>query len=737
MKNRKRGNVKTHAIVSLAVVLVVTIVLGVLGVTGMPLDSRGLYRLMPWLPTTDAEAWPNTLPLGLDLRGGVYVEYSAARPEDTEASFDDLMTGTISVIQARLTDKGYAESTVQRIGTDGLRVEIPDVTDPNAILDLIGTPAKLEFRSPTGETFMDGSMVELAQPAYQDGEYVIQFKLNDEGSQIFAEMTAANIGSAISIYLDDALLIAPTVQSAITGGEGVINGMGSLENAQTVAAQIQSGALPLVLTQQKVDTVSATLGDDALSTSVLAAVIGILLVMVVMLVRYRLNGAVASWALVIYIITLFLLIAVVPGIQLTLPGLAGIVLGIGMAVDANVIIFERFNEELQAGRSLKASVRAGFKNAMSAIVDANITTLIAALVLMFFGTGAIQGFAKTLLLSVITSMFTAVIVTRFLMKRIVALKDWNVKLFTNPEKKQSKFNVKNLSKTCAIVSAGVMLLAVALTAIGSGINLGIDFAGGLSMQYNLGAEAVQSDVENVLRAMNVGEFTVTVQGANKDEVLVRIKAVDEDGVQGLQEEFEAAMAEKYPSISSVGDVNYVGPVAGDTLVKNAIYSVLIAAVLMLIYIAWRFDFNSGVAAVIGLLHDVLMMLAFMVILRNFVQMNSSFIAAMLTIVGYSINNTIVIFDRIRENARKLPGAMARAEVVNISVKESLGRTINTTLTTLITICALYILGVSSIKEFALPIIVGIVSGVYSANMINGYVWAYLEERKNAPKAKKA
>jgi len=737
MKNRKRGNVKTHAIVSLAVVLVLTIVLGVLGVTGMPLDSRGLYRLMPWLPTTDAEAWPNTLPLGLDLRGGVYVEYSAARPEDTEASFDDLMTGTISVIQARLTDKGYAESTVQRIGGDGLRVEIPDVTDPNAILDLIGTPAKLEFRDPSGVTFMDGAMVELAQPAYQDGEYVIQFKLNDEGSKVFAEMTAANIGKTLSIYLDDALLIAPTVQTAITGGEGVINGMGSLENAQTVAAQIQSGALPLVLTQQKVDTVSATLGDDALSSSVLAAIIGILLVMVIMFVRYRLNGAVASWALVIYIITLFLLIAVVPGIQLTLPGLAGIVLGIGMAVDANVIIFERFNEELRAGRSLKASVRAGFKNAMSAILDANVTTLIAALVLMFFGTGAIQGFAKTLLLSVITSMFSAVVVTRFLMKRIVALKDWNNNLFSNTEKKQSKIQIKNLSKTCAIISAGVMLLAVALSVIGLGINLGIDFAGGLSMQYNLGAEAVQSDVENVLRTMNVGEFAVTVQGANKDEVNVRIKAVDEDGVQGLQAEFEAAMAEKYPNISSVGDVNYVGPVAGETLVKNAIYSVLIAAVLMLIYIAWRFDFNSGVAAVIGLLHDVLMMLAFMVILRNFVQMNSSFIAAMLTIVGYSINNTIVIFDRIRENARKLPGTTARAEVVNISVKESLGRTINTTLTTLITIGALYILGVASIKEFALPIIIGIVSGAYSANMINGYVWAFLEERKNAPKAKKA
>ena len=424
-------NAKTKAIIALSIVCVLTIVCGILGVTGMPLDSRGLYKLLPWLPTTNADAWPSTLPLGLDLRGGVYVEYSAAKPENSDASFDSLIEGTITVIQTRLTDRGYAESTVQRIGGDGIRVEIPDVTDPNAILDLIGTPAKLEFRDPNGVTFMDGSMVQLAGVALQDGEYVISFQLNDEGAAIFAEKTAEFIGRNIGIYLDDAQLINPTVQSVITGGSGVINGMGSLERAQTIAAQIQSGALPLVLTQQKVDTVSATLGDDALSTSVLAAIIGILLVMVVMIVRYRLNGIVASWALVIYIILLFFLIAVIPGIQLTLPGLAGIVLGIGMAVDANVIIYERFNEEVRAGKPLKASVRAGFKNAMSAILDANVTTLIASIVLMYFGTGSIQGFAKTLLLSVITSMFTAIVVTRFLMKRIVALNNWDVKLFTS------------------------------------------------------------------------------------------------------------------------------------------------------------------------------------------------------------------------------------------------------------------------------------------------------------------
>ena len=429
--NRKRGNGKTRSIIALSIVLVLTIVIGVIAVTGMPLDGRGLYKLKSWLPTTNAENWPTTLSLGLDLRGGVYVEYSAARPENSEANFDSLMEGTIGVIQQRLTDKGYAESTVQRIGTDGIRVEIPDVTDPAAVLDLIGSPAQLEFRTPSGETFMTGDMVETATVAYQDGEYVVAFKLNDEGSKIFAEKTAEYLNQSIAIYLDGVQLINPRVQSVITGGSGIINGMDGEENAKTIAAKIQSGALPLVLTQQKVDTVSATLGDNALSTSVLAAMIGILLVMLVMIVRYRLNGVIASWALVIYIITLFFLIAVIPGIQLTLPGLAGIVLGIGMAVDANVIIFERFKEEIRAGKSLKASVRMGFKNAMSAILDANVTTLIASLVLLWYGTGSIQGFAKTLLLSVVTSMFTAIVVTRFLMKNVVNLGGLDVKLFTS------------------------------------------------------------------------------------------------------------------------------------------------------------------------------------------------------------------------------------------------------------------------------------------------------------------
>ena len=297
--------------------------------------------------------------------------------------------------------------------------------------------------------------------------------------------------------------------------------------------------------------------------------------------------------------------------------------------------------------------------------------------------------------------------------------------------------IKNYSKQCLMISAGIMVLALLLSLFGMGINVGIDFSGGMSMQYTMGEAVTQSDIEGVLNGIGLKDYAVSVQGTGKDSINIRIKAIDEDGVQGVQASITEALQAKYPNAAIYGDVNYVGPVAGATLLRNAFLSVLIAALCMLIYIAIRFDFNSGAAAVLGLVHDVLIMLYFMVILRSLVQMNSSFIAAMLTIVGYSINNTIIIFDRIRENARKMPSSTPRVDVVNRSIKECLGRTINTTLTTLVTIVCLYIFGVSSIREFALPIIVGIISGVYSANMINGYVWAFLEEKKRAKKAAKA
>lgn len=290
--------------------------------------------------------------------------------------------------------------------------------------------------------------------------------------------------------------------------------------------------------------------------------------------------------------------------------------------------------------------------------------------------------------------------------------------------------IKNRSKICLCISCAIMVIALVLSLCGRGINMGLDFTGGMSMQYKMGGAYEQADIEAILNSMNLGAYTITGQGS--DEIIIRINEVDQDNVNAVQTDFEKVLFEKYTAAERTGDMNYVGPVAGKTLVQNAVTSVLIAAALMLVYIAIRFDLNSGLAAVFGLVHDVLMMLSFMVILRSFVQMNSSFIAAALTIVGYSINNTIVIFDRIRENARKMP-TDARAVVVNKSVRECLGRTLTTTATTLITIIALFILGVGSIREFALPIIIGIISGVYSANMINGYIWAALEEKKRAGK----
>ena len=424
---------KSSARLTLAVILLLTAVLAIVGVTGIP--AVGLKN---WLPTADAENWPEALPLGLDLRGGVYVEYSAARPDDGDTDFAYLLDNTMSVIRARLGDKGYSEATVQRLGDDGIRVEIPDVTDTATVLELIGEPALLEFTTPDGTVFMTGDAVSSAEPAVSQsadslGEYVINLKLNKSGTELFREMTTRYVGQILYILLDGEVLLAPQVREPISGGTCTISGMADHEEAAKISAQIQSGALPLVLTQQKVDTVSATLGDDALSTSVLAAMIGMVIIMALLIWRYRMNGLVAAWALVIYIILLFLLIYLVPGIQLTLSGLAGIVLGIGMAVDANVIIFERFNEEVRRGRSLKAAVRTGFKNASSAVLDGNITTLIAAGVLLVFGTGTIRGFGMTLGLSVLVSMFTAVFVTRILLKNLVAAKRWQPAAFTSGE----------------------------------------------------------------------------------------------------------------------------------------------------------------------------------------------------------------------------------------------------------------------------------------------------------------
>lgn len=415
---------KTRCAVNMIVVVILLAAFGALAIFGLNIGALEIKPLVEGISQ------------GLDLRGGVSAVYEAQ--DEGQSDFASLLSGTMAVLRNRLTNQGFTEATVTQQGTNRIRIEIPDVDDPNEILNIIGQPAHLEFKTADGETIMDGSAVVSAEMGYLDGQPVVQFTLNDEGAAAFATATAENVGSTISIELDGEVISAPTVNQAITGGQGYIEGNFTAESAQQLAMLIQSGALPLDIEQIEVRTISATLGEDALSTSMTAAVIGVLLVIVFMLVIYRLPGVMASLALLIYILIDLFLLAVIPGVQLTLPGIAGIVLSIGMAVDANVIIFERMKEEMRAGKTVRASVESGFKRAFSAILDSNITTIIAGLVLMIFGAGTIKGFAITLTIGVVCSMFTAIVVTRFLLRQMVGLNFTNHRLYGVRDAKEGR-----------------------------------------------------------------------------------------------------------------------------------------------------------------------------------------------------------------------------------------------------------------------------------------------------------
>lgn len=414
----KKSN-KTSSLVKLVVYLLVVCVAGYLCLNGFGQGFMIKYM----------KPWTEAISLGLDLRGGVYTVYEAK--DDGEGDFGVKLDSTISVLAGRLTRQGFTEATVTQQGDDRIRIEIPDVQDPNEILTIIGTPAHLTFVDASGNVVLEGEHVKMAAAAQdQNGTPCVAFELDDEGAKAFAEATAANIGRAISIYLDDELVSAPTVQSVIAGGEGQITSDGmTVDEAKNLAMLIQSGALPLDIEQIEVSAISATLGDEALERAIFAGMIGVLLVMLFMVFRYRLCGVVADLALVGYIITVVFLLAVT-GAQLTLPGVAGIVLGIGMAVDANVIIYERIKEEVRLGRPMVSAIKKGFSNALSAIIDSNITTIIAAVVLYFFGTGSIRGFALTLGIGIVTSLVFAVFVTQMLLNCFVKLFGGNEKLYT-------------------------------------------------------------------------------------------------------------------------------------------------------------------------------------------------------------------------------------------------------------------------------------------------------------------
>ena len=416
-KHAKAKNLRARALVSLVAIIVVVAVCAYLGLCGF-----GKGTMINYL-----KPWGDAISLGLDLRGGVYTVYQAENNGDPD--FDTNMESTVSILTSRLTRQGFTEATVTRQGSDRIRVEIPNVSDPNQILTIIGTPAQLYFVDESGNNLMEGAMVKNAQAAQdQDGKPCIAFELTDEGAKIFAEATAANLGKTISITLDGETISRATVNTVIAGGKGEITGNFTADEAKNLATLILSGALPLNLTQLEVSAISATLGVEALDRAIQAGIIGVALVMLFMLFRYRLCGLVADIALTIYIMIVVLLLALT-GAQLTLPGVAGIILGIGMAVDANVVIFERIREEVKNGRPIGSAVRKGFSNALSAIIDSNVTTIIAAVVLYAFGTGSVRGFALTLGIGVATSLVTAVFVTHKLLDIFADLGIKNQKLY--------------------------------------------------------------------------------------------------------------------------------------------------------------------------------------------------------------------------------------------------------------------------------------------------------------------
>ena len=416
-KHAKAKNLRVRALVSLVAIVVVVAVCAYLGLFGF-----GKGTMINYL-----KPWGDAISLGLDLRGGVYTVYQAENNGDPD--FDTKMESTVSILTSRLTRQGFTEATVTRQGSDRIRVEIPNVSDPNQILTIIGTPAQLYFVDESGNNLMEGGMVKNAQAAQdQDGKPCIAFELTDEGAKIFAEATAANLGKTISITLDGETISRATVNTVIAGGKGEITGNFTADEAKNLATLILSGALPLNLTQLEVSAISATLGVEALDRAIQAGIIGVALVMLFMLFRYRLCGLVADIALTIYIMIVVLLLALT-GAQLTLPGVAGIILGIGMAVDANVVIFERIREEVKNGRPIGSAVRKGFSNALSAIIDSNVTTIIAAVVLYAFGTGSVRGFALTLGIGVATSLVTAVFVTHKLLDIFADLGIKNQKLY--------------------------------------------------------------------------------------------------------------------------------------------------------------------------------------------------------------------------------------------------------------------------------------------------------------------
>ena len=682
-----------------------------------------------------------SIPLGLDLSGGVSITYQVV---DENPSAED-MSDTIYKLQKRV-DSYSTEASVYQVGDDRITVEIPGVQDANEILEDLGNPGSLEFQMPDGSVFMTGDMVEDAQGAtatdrYGNKQYIVSLKLTDEGAKIFGEVTSENIGKNLPIVYDGETISYPQVQSAITGGEAQITGMSSFEEADNLATQIRIGSLSLQLSELESSVVGAQLGSQAIASSLKAGAIGLAIVMVFMIVMYAVPGIAASLALAIYttlvIATLYLF-----DITLTLPGIAGIILGIGMAVDANVIVFARIREEIATGKSVQTSMKIGFQKAMSAILDGNITTLIASVVLMALGSGTVKGFAYTLMIVIILSLFTAMVVTRYILYSLYALGLKSEKLYGRAkERKSIDFIGKKavfFTISGIIIAAGLISMGVHSATEGKALNYGLDFMGGTSTTADFGKDMTIEDIENdivpyVEKVTGDSDVQATkVEGTTQVTIKTRTLSLDE------RQELEDTLAENCDVDASTITSQSISSTISGEMRSDALKAVIVSCIFMLLYIWFRFkDIRFAASAILALVHDVLVVITVYALVR--ISVGSTFIACVLTIVGYSINDTIVIFDRIRENLALKTGKQTAEdlrEIANKSLTQTLSRSINTSITTFIMVVMLYILGVASIRDFSLPLMAGLVCGAYSSICIATELWYVMKVHLGKNKATK-
>lgn len=743
---------KSRGVINLIFVVALMAVLGFTTVVGWGKGSSGAAK---------------NINLGLDLEGGVSITYQV---KGGTPSAED-MADTIYKLQKRV-EQYSTEASVYQEGDDRISIEIPGVTDANQILDELGQPGSLYFIAQTdadgnanysrvgstgdmeqdyvlnksieeleedGSIVLTGTDIKTADAeSYTDQTtnavtYVVSLELNAEGTEKFATATAdaKTAGESIGIYYDGAFVSVPSVNAEITDGRAMIEGDMTFEEADRLASTIRIGGLNLELEELRSNVVGAQLGEAAISTSLTAGAIGLAIVCVFMCCVYLLPGLAASLALLVYT-GLILVLLNAFDITLTLPGIAGIILGIGMAVDANVIIFARVKEELSDGKSVHASLNAGFQKALSAIVDGNVTTLIAAAVLWLLGSGTVKGFAQTLALGIVVSMFTALVITRVIIYSFYAIGIRNKKAYGKllKERKPVDFLGKKhifISISAVLILGGLLMMGVNHARGEGALNYSLEFKGGTSTTVEFAEEYTLDEIDADIVPLiedATGDNNVQVQKVEgTNQVIFKTQTLDLE----KREAFNQAMVDNFGVDENAITAENISSTVSSEMRQDAIVAVLVATICMLLYIWFRFkDIRFATSAVLALVHDVLIVLGFYVVAR--ISVGNTFIACMLTIVGYSINATIVIFDRIREELKTRKRGEELDLLVNRCITKTLTRSIYTSLTTFVMVAVLYVMGVSSIKEFALPLMVGIVCGAYSSVCITGALWYLMKTR---------